>query len=150
MTIPKRSQAPGTYFMTSGCWNKKSLFQVAANAELFISVLKNYRKHYLLHGFVVMPDHIHLMLTPVDISLERAMQYIKGGFSFRHAKESGSKMEVWQKGFTDHRVRNSEEYQTRLNYMHLNPVRAALSASAEIYPYSSACGRWRMDSALSG
>lgn len=40
-------------------------------------------RRYLLHEFVVMPDHFHLILTPTGITLERAMQCIKGGFSFQ-------------------------------------------------------------------
>jgi putative transposase len=42
---------------------------------------------YLLHEFVVMPDHLHLILTPQGITLERAMQLIKGGFSFQLNKK---------------------------------------------------------------
>ena len=141
MTIPKRTQAPGTYFVTTACWQRRRLFQVTRNADLFLSVLEHYREHYLLHGFVIMPDHLHLMLSPIDITLERAMQLIKGGSSFRYAKEIGPKMEVWQKGFTDHRVRNADEYRTRMNYMFQNPVRARLVAEGAIYPYSSASGK---------
>jgi putative transposase len=40
------------------------------------------QKKYLLHEFVVMRDHFHLILTPTGITLERAMQLIKGRFSF--------------------------------------------------------------------
>lgn len=145
MSIPKRSSAPGTYFVTTGCWNKKSIFQVTRNADLFLDVLNSYRKHFLLHGFVVMPDHVHLLLTPLDITLERTMQYIKGGFSFRLSKELGIKMEVWQRGFIDHRIRNQDDFQTRLNYIHQNPIRAGLADQESRYAYSSACGLWTMD-----
>jgi putative transposase len=67
-------------------WSKKrSLFQVEKIAKLFIEVMLEYRaqKKYLLHEFVVMPDHFHLILTPTGITLERAMQFVKGGFSFQ-------------------------------------------------------------------
>jgi REP-associated tyrosine transposase len=65
-------------------FQRKSLFQVEKIASLFIEVLMNYRseKKYLLHEFVVMPDHLHLIITPTQITLERALQLIKGGFSF--------------------------------------------------------------------
>jgi len=46
-----------------------------------------------------MPDHVHLMLAPKStLALERAMQYIKGGFSHRYKKETGSRTEIWEKG----------------------------------------------------
>jgi putative transposase len=90
-----------------------------------------------------MPDHVHLILTPLDVALERAVGYIKGGFSHRLA----SKLPVWQRGFTDHRIRDAADLQARRAYLHMNPVRAGLAAAAELYPYSSA---YRPSSATSG
>ena len=81
-----------------------------------------------------MPDHVHLILTPQGITVERAMGLIKGGFSHRLASE----FPVWQRGFTDHRIRDAEDMETRRRYLHMNPVRAGLVATAEEYRYSSA------------
>jgi putative transposase len=122
--------------VTSATFNRRRLFQVAANAELFLEVLQQYRRegYYKLHAFVVMPDHIHLLLTPQGASIERVVGLIKGGFSYR----VGSKFPVWQRGFTDHRIRNDNEFQTRREYIHQNPVRARMVEVAELYPYSSA------------
>jgi Transposase IS200 like len=59
-----------------------------------------------LHAFVLMPEHVHLLLTPVsDVTLERAIQLIKGGYSRAFGLEFRGR-EVWQRGFTDHRVRD--------------------------------------------
>jgi putative transposase len=62
MSIPSRSDGARTYFVTSATFNRRRIFQVAANAELFLEVLQQYRTegYYKLHAFVVMPDHIHL------------------------------------------------------------------------------------------
>jgi len=56
-------------------------------ARLFVEVLFHYRDHknYLLHEFVLMPDHFHLLVSPT-LSLERSLQLIKGGFSYRAKK----------------------------------------------------------------
>jgi putative transposase len=136
MSIPSRSDGAGTYFVTSATFNRRRIFQVAANAELFLEMLQQYRRegYYKLHAFVVMPDHIHLLLTPQGVAIERAVGLIKGGFSHR----MGSKFPVWQRGFTDHRIRNGEEFQTRREYIHQNPVRARMVEVAGLYPYSSA------------
>jgi putative transposase len=109
MSIPSRSERTGTFFVTSATFNRRRLFQVAANAELFLETLQHYRRegHYKLHAFVVMPDHIHLLLTPQAITIERAVGLIKGGFSHR----IGSKFPVWQRGFTDHRIRDAKEFE---------------------------------------
>jgi putative transposase len=136
MSIPSRSAEPGTYFVTSATFNRRRLFQIAANAELFLETLQHYRHagHYKLHAFVVMPDHIHLLLSPEGLALERVMGLIKGGFSHR----LGSNLPVWQRGYTDHRVRDRDEFQMRRQYIHDNPVRAKLVELPGLYPYSSA------------
>jgi putative transposase len=136
MTIPNRASRPGTFFVTTATYNRRRLLQSRANAELFLETLQHYRTlgHYKLHAFVVMPDHVHLILTPLGITLERAVGFIKGGFSHRLA----SKTPVWQRGFTDHRMRDAEDMEVRRMYLHLNPVRGRLVEAAELYPYSSA------------
>ncbi|MHB1022627.1 MAG: REP-associated tyrosine transposase [Acidobacteriaceae bacterium] len=145
MAIPSRSAMPGTYFITSATYNRRRLFQVISNAELFLETLQHYRRegHYKLHAFVVMPDHIHLLLTPQNIALERAIGMIKGGFSHRIS----SRLPVWQRGFTDHRIRDQEEFEVRREYIHQNPVRARLVNVAEEYPYSSAYRQKRTSAA---
>lgn len=93
-----------------------------------------------------MPDHFHLILTPKEtLSLERAMQYIKGGFSFRYGKEINERREVWQKSFTNHRIRDAMDYARHRDYIHQNPVRAKLLERAELYPYSSAFPGFELD-----
>jgi putative transposase len=71
----------------------------------------------MLHEFVVMPDHFHLLITPIE-TLERALQLIKSGISFRAKKELGFVGEVWQKSFYDRRVRDVAEYRAFLDYIH--------------------------------
>jgi putative transposase len=75
-----------TFFITTVTAQRQPIFRRESTANLLIETLTHYRdeKKYLLHEFVIMPDHIHLLITPAeDISLERAIQFIKGGFSFR-------------------------------------------------------------------
>jgi putative transposase len=146
MAIPSRTARPGTYFITTATHNRRRLFQVERNAALLLETIDHYRASYLLHACVVMPDHLHLIVTPTDITIERTMQLIKGGFSHRLA----SKLPVWQRGFTDHRVRDEPDYNIRRNYLHHNPVEARLCERPELYPFSSANPKLRLDEYLSG
>ena len=146
MAIPSRPARPGTYFITTATHNRRRLFQVERNAALLLETIDHYRTGYLLHAYVVMPDHLHLLITPTDITLERTMQLIKGGYSHRLA----SKLPVWQRGFTDHRIRDDADYSIRRNYLHQNPVTARLCESDESYPFSSANPKLRLDEYLSG
>ena len=75
-----------TFFVTSVSHGRRAIFQSTKMARLLIDVLTDNRAkgRFLLHEFVVMPDHFHLMITPApEVPLGKALQYIKGGYSFR-------------------------------------------------------------------
>src|SRR5271169_2285709 len=140
MAAPHRGNTGfSTHFVTAATFQKHSLFQSDRMADLFVQVLLTYRSQqkYLLHEFVVMPDHFHLLITPT-LTLERSLQLIKGGFSFRAKRELGFGGEIWEKSYRDRRVRDWEEYCAFREYIHLNPVKKGLVQSAEQYLYSSA------------
>jgi putative transposase len=135
MAIPPRTASEGTFFITTITYNRRHLFQLPANAELFLETLQHYRReaHYKLHAFVVMPDHVHLLLTPTGKTISQTMNLIKGGFSCKIT----SAFPIWQRGFTDHLVQSADDFRTHRDYIHQNPVRAHLTASPELYRYSS-------------
>jgi len=136
--------------VTTETWGRRSLFQPERWAKLLIDTLYHYRgQAYLLHEFVVMPDHIHVLITP-QTNLEKAMQLIKGGFSYRAKKELGSNMEVWQKGFQDHRIREANDYAIHISYVHNNPVKERLCERPDQYPYSSAHFGFELDAVPQG
>jgi len=145
---PKREPASNngqTYMITSSTWERRELFRNERWAKLLIDTIYHYRDQaYLLHEFVIMPDHIHVLLTPLT-SLEKAVQFIKGGFSYRAKKELGSKMEVWQKGFQDHRIRDANDYAIHVSCIHHNPVKEHFCQRAEECPYSSAHPGFELD-----
>jgi putative transposase len=143
--------AQRTFFITTVTWRRLPIFRNEGRARLLLNVLFDYREQgkYLLHEFVIMPDHVHVLITPApEISLERTVQFIKGGFSYRLRKEE--KMEVWQPSFTNHRIRDMEDYERHGEYIRLNPVRAGLAREAREYPYSSANRCFRVDEAPRG
>jgi len=114
------------------------LLQSERNATLFIDVLRSYvaAGKFQVHDFVVMPDHVHLLVTVGSgMSIERAMQFIKGGFSYRLKKEFGYLGEVWQRGFSEVRVEDRQSFLQHREYIAENPVRAGLVDSPEKFPY---------------
>jgi len=129
------------YLVTSSAYEKRRLFQSEILSKSFVEGLFEYRDKgkYSLHAYVVMPDHFHLLITPgEEMTLERCMQLIKGGFSHRAKFEMGRQFEIWQRGFTDRRIRDRGEYVAYKKYILLNPVRARLVALEDEYLFSSA------------
>ena len=109
-------------------------------AALFIDVLRSYHQQdvFTIHDFVVMPDHFHLLIT-VDhnLSIEKAVQLIKGNFSFRAKRELGVIHEIWQRGFSDKRVLDRQGFLAFRKYIGDNPVKRGLAKPPDEYPYSS-------------
>jgi putative transposase len=130
-------QETRTYLVSAVTAGRRSLFHVTATAELLERTILDYRSQgkFLLHAFVIMPDHFHALITPApDVSLEKAMQFIKGGFSFRLK----SKFDVWMRSFNDSQISTEDKFMSCVRYIEENPVRRGLVATPQDYPFSSA------------
>jgi putative transposase len=93
-----------------------------------------------------MPDHFHVLLTPGPAtSLERAIQFIKGGSAKAIGDALHFRFPVWQRGFSDHRIRDAADYAIHVNYIACNPVRKRLSEFPAAYPWSSASAKFHCD-----
>ena len=151
MSTPRHRTAPGSsYFVTTKCWQGRCVFQVPEMAQIFVETLVHYRDEsaYLLHEFVLMPDHFHLLITPgATTSLEKSVQLIKGGRSHRIHKQGNQAMEIWQNGFYEWTIRDANDWNTKVQYIRMNPVQAKLVDEPGDWPYSSANGRFATDPA---
>ena len=130
-------QETRTYFVTAVTAQRRRLFQVTTNAALLQSTILDYRSQgkFLLHAYVIMPDHFHALITPApDVSLEKAMQFIKGGFSFRLK----SKQDVWTRSFNQTQTLSAEKFISCVRYIHENPVRKQLASNPEDFEFTSA------------
>ncbi len=139
-----------TYFLTVCAHMHTNRFQRTEVAELMISKLLEYRDsgEFQVHEFVVMPDHIHVLLSLSDgCPLSRAVQLIKGGFSRALHQQGISPSVVWEPRYHDRRVRDMNEFAEIALYIKNNPARRGLVGEATAYPYSSAARRERLDPA---
>ena len=136
MAKVSRTSRPGISFVTIATRDRRPIFEISRVAELLIDTLLHYRTlgHYKLHAYVVMPDHIDLLLTPQAITLEHTVELVKNGFVYRLDTE----LPIWEHGFTAYSVANIHDLETVRTYLHDLPVRANLAASPELYPHSSA------------
>ena len=116
-----------TYALTTATWQRRALFSRIANADLIVKTLFHYRQQgrYQLHGFAVMPEHLHVLLTPSsNQTIERCAQCIKGGFS--HEVRGQFAGTLWQAGFHEHRIRDVEDFRIQLAYIAANPAKRGL------------------------
>jgi putative transposase len=136
MAKAMRATREGMSFVTTATQDRRPIFEITRVADLFVEALLHYRMlgHYKLHAYVVMPDHIHLLLTPQRMSLEQAVNLIKTGFE--HRLETA--LPIWEPNFTGYSIANIHDLEVVRAYMHELPVRASLVSSAEMYPHSSA------------
>ncbi len=119
---PKREifrQADQTYFVTFQTARRQCLFRHQSWSNLFLQILENYLPQIGLHDFVIMPDHIHLLFSP-QVPLEKAVQLIRGAFSFQAKRTLQWKFDIWQAGFSDHRIRDIDDWDRHIDYLFKN------------------------------
>jgi putative transposase len=132
----ERTSRPGASFVTTATQGRRPIFETTRIAELFIETVLHYRTlgHYKLHAYLVMPDHVHLLITPRSITLDQAVALIKTGFANR--LDTGAP--VWEESHTAYSISNQHNLEVVRAYLHQLPVRANLISAAELYPHSSA------------
>jgi putative transposase len=147
MAKPARNSSPTdilstsrTFFVTSKTMSGACLLQTERNVGLLINVMRDYAAEgkFKIHDFVVMPNHVHLLITVGGrMTIEKAVGMIKGRFSYRLQRESGYLGGIWQRGFSEVRVENRKSFLAHREYIAQNPVKARLVACAEDFPFSS-------------
>jgi REP element-mobilizing transposase RayT len=98
-------------------------------------------RRYQLHAFVVMPNHVHLLVTPSVIAT-RWLGPLKGFTSYQANGLLGSHGSAfWQDESYDHLVRSDVEFERVRVYIERNPVTAGLVTTPERFRWSSASGK---------
>jgi putative DNA methylase len=112
-----------------------------AIADMIVEAIQynaNTLGHYALHAFAVMPNHVHVLVTPA-VSLPKLAKSLKGITAKRaNAMLALTGRPFWQEESYDRLVRNAQEFERIRNYIEENPVRAGLVKDAVEYRWSSA------------
>ncbi|HVO63708.1 MAG TPA: transposase [Terriglobales bacterium] len=133
------------HFITCSCYQRRAYLRTPEARDLFLFQLERMRKKYrfIVVGYVVMPEHFHLMVSePQTGTPSTAMQAIKLGFT-RRVLENGingidlNTHHVWQPRFYDFNVWNDPKRIEKLRYMHRNPVTRGLVDEPGQWPWSS-------------
>jgi putative transposase len=124
-------------FSTSRRWMLPNL----ARDIVMETCLRGDGHRFELHALVVMPDHVHLALTPKSdergsFSIPEIMQEIKSVSAHRISKETGHVGRVWQEESFDRALRREEDLVAKIQYMVNNPVRAGLVSTPAEYRWT--------------
>ncbi|CFX12632.1 Transposase IS200-like [Syntrophomonas zehnderi OL-4] len=137
----KRYVEPNTvYFVTSVTHERNPIFNDRLATELLLNIIlyNKFACHYHIYGFIVMPDHFHLIIQPYkDTDLSAIIRRIKGNFARFYNIQNRTSDSIWQKSFYDRGLRDYQELLKTLEYIHSNPVRAGLITDRNDYEFSS-------------
>jgi REP element-mobilizing transposase RayT len=138
--LPHWELEGAVYFITFNTWEKLELTpaarQVVLNACKFFD-----RQRYQIFCLVVMPDHVHMLMQPLEKSdnkfwsLSSILHSMKSYSSKQIPKVMKHIGTVWQDERHDHIVRDEREFQVFWEYIRQNPVKAGLSVTPEEYPF---------------
>ena len=122
------------YFITTRLKERERLF-TESEAEIVKETIFDLvsRKEFEVYAYVIMPDHLHILVKPIRCGISKAMQLLKGGSSRQINKGN-----LWQQGFFDFTVLTEQKFKEKFNYIHYNPVKWGLVEKAENYKFSSA------------
>jgi putative DNA methylase len=102
---------------------------------------ENVRRSYVLFAWVIMPNHIHIVLKPHE-ALPEVIRWIKGSTAVRANRLlNRTGQPFWQREYFDRWIRTSDDLTSTIGYAEANPVNAGLVDSAENWPWSSASSK---------
>ena len=146
--IARRVRQAGVYFVTTDTWERHARFINTELAGIVVEQIVSCRDRgfYKLHAFALMPEHLHILITPSDeTTIEKAVQMVKGGSAHRIGKEKPQAFPIWHRGFHDRWIRDAEQFFNAKSYIEQNPVTAKLVETANQYAWSSANGKVALD-----
>ena len=138
--LPHYQRAGRALFVTF-CKANRYPFPPEARGVVLHHCLHDHGKRFQLHAAVVMPDHAHLLLTPLPdeegwpYGLPSILKRLKGTSARSINKLLGLCGPVWQEESFDHVLRSQESLEEKLEYLRQNPVRRGLVKNAEDYPW---------------
>jgi len=150
------------HFITNSCYHRLPFFDASGTRDRFLAILEQTRQKYrfVVVGYVVMPEHIHLLITEPEIGTpSTVMQVLKQRTAHallpkkkrrdpRQRQLFGDELRraFWQARFYDFNVWSTKKRVEKLRYMHRNPVKRGLVDSPELWAWSS-CRYYLLDEA---
>jgi len=142
-SLERYHQSKQSHFLTFSCYHRLPNLQTPYLRDLFLNILERTRIRFGIRvfGYVVMPEHVHLLLSePEENTLSDALRSLKLSFSkaaHPSAPNAAGNSPFWQKRYYDHNIRNYRKFVEKLRYIHRNPVKRELVPGPADWPWSS-------------
>jgi len=136
--LKRFQKAESLHFITFSCYNRDPLLSTPRSRDIFEQTFERVRKWYgfYIAGYVVMPEHVHLLVTePERSKLSVVVQMLKQNVARELRSPEGGPF--WLERYYDHNVWTEKKRIEKLRYIHRNPVRRGLVSSPEDWPWSS-------------
>ncbi len=126
------------FFVTSVTHNRMPI--LLSHSHLLLSAFNTAqtRLNFLIPAWIILPDHFHAIISTNETSISTIMQTIKMSFSANYRNAAGLQGgKVWQRRFWDHVLRDENDLNRHLDYIHYNPVKHGLVEIPSEYIHSS-------------
>jgi putative transposase len=144
------------HFITFSCYRRRPLLGTVRARDRFVKILDEVRRRhwFRLIGYVVMPEHVHLLISEAPqknpskvlqvlkqkvarVLLTKRRRAVDGQLLLPFAEGAEGKMHFWQRRFYDLNVWGEKKLREKLEYMHANPVQRKLVRDPKDWPWSS-------------
>ncbi len=128
------------YFISAATKDRTLIFRDHFLCRIFLITIEYYKiiLDFKVHGYCLMPDHVHLIATATGkFNMSFIMKMVKGSFARKVNKLKNQNGSLWQPRFYEEAIRSEKQFLCQLDYMHQNPVKAGLVSDASQYPFSS-------------
>ncbi len=148
MRYRRANAAGGTYFFTVNLADRSRRLLVERVDDLRFAVRAMRDRHpFEIVAWVVLPDHLRAVWTlpQGDVDFSTRWMLIKSGFSRRLERDEAiwesrvrkGERGIWQRRFWEHQIRDDDDLQRHVDYVHINPVKHGHTSRASDWPYSS-------------
>ena len=139
----------GTYFFTINLLQRRNNDLLTRHIQFLRTVVKDVRSRhpFVIHGWVVLPDHIHCVieLPQGDSNFALRLRLIKSNFSkcipkterVSASRKARGERGIWQRRYWEHLIRDEVDFAAHMNYVHINPVKHGLVKAVKDWPYST-------------
>lgn len=140
MDVRRFGENEKVFFLTAVTYQRKAIFNCPRYARLLEAMLFYYQRLLLfeLLGYVIMPDHLHLIVRPRPANnCSVVMNYVKGDFARQYNLQKSQHGKIWRPRFQKSIIHDENVLTNFIEYVHDNPKRNGLAGFAGEWPYSS-------------